>query len=86
MIKSINNVLERILPERAPELSRAIRNPDNYIIGQLTYNQDWLATCHNCDFMKDELFMQSYNLGANKYINFGTVIYTGNGVKIGKGI
>jgi len=31
--------------------------------GPLTYNQDGLATQHNCDFLKDELFMQSYERG-----------------------
>ncbi len=31
--------------------------------GPLTYHGDGLATRHNCDFMKDELFLESYHLG-----------------------
>ncbi len=31
--------------------------------GPLTYNQDGLATRHNCDFMKDKRFVHAYNLG-----------------------
>jgi len=36
-----------------------------WLIRSSTYNEDGMATCHNCDFMKDELFLQSYNLGKN---------------------
>lgn len=32
--------------------------------GPLTYNQDGLATRHNCDFIKDERFSAAYRVGA----------------------
>lgn len=35
--------------------------------GPLTYNQDGLATQHNCDFMKDRLFIEAYKLGKDTY-------------------
>jgi hypothetical protein len=31
--------------------------------GPLTYNQDGLATVHNCDFLNDPLFQEAYRLG-----------------------
>lgn len=64
MLTIVKNVLKCALPRKALTLITMIRNPDNYIWGHLTYNQDGLATCHNCDFMKDEHFIKSYNLGA----------------------
>ncbi len=39
----------------------------------ITYNHDGLVTYHNCDFMKDPLFIESYRLGKEtgswKYVN-----------------
>jgi O-methyltransferase len=32
-----------------------------------TYDEDGLATFHNCDFMKDELFIEAYKLGEATY-------------------
>src|SRR2546428_4329051 len=37
--------------------------PHELVTGPLTYNQDGLASCHNCDFMRDQLFLESYDLG-----------------------
>lgn len=42
--------------------------------GPLTYNQDGLATQHNCDFMKDKLFAEAYQLGASTYQGSGSPI------------
>jgi O-methyltransferase len=33
------------------------------VLGPLTYNQDGLATRHNCDFMYDNRFMSAYHAG-----------------------
>lgn len=33
------------------------------VLGPLTYNQDGLATVHNCDFMKDARFLEAYEAG-----------------------
>ncbi len=33
------------------------------VVGPLTYNQDGLATRHNCDFITDPLFAEAYRLG-----------------------
>lgn len=41
---------------------RVPRSPE-WVPGPLTYNQDGLATIHNCDFMRDPLFMEAYRLG-----------------------
>ncbi len=66
------NLLKKRLKENYPKLYRhwqMMRNPERYFVfsqGYLDpplYNQDGLATAHNCDFMKDPLFMQSYHLG-----------------------
>ena len=35
------------------------------VYGPLTYNQDGLATVHNCDFMRDPRFMEAYAQGKN---------------------
>lgn len=40
---------------------------------QITYAYDLLYTYHNCDFMKDPRFMESYNLGKATDVN-GTVL------------
>ena len=42
--------------------------------GPLNYNQEGLATRHNCDFMKEELFIEAYNLGAAAYEGSGSFI------------
>ncbi|MBM3254639.1 MAG: hypothetical protein FJZ16_10320, partial [Candidatus Omnitrophica bacterium] len=46
---------------------KSIKKSLNYrlVLGPLTYNEDGLATRHNCDFMKDERFVQAYNRGKN---------------------
>lgn len=57
-------------------LRRALSNPKGFVdtlrgyelvAGPLTYNQDGLATRHNCDFIKDPLFAEAYNLGQAAY-------------------
>jgi hypothetical protein len=44
------------------------------IQGPLTYNQDGLATVHNCDFMKEKLFIEAYKLGEAAYEGSGSFI------------
>jgi len=61
-ITKIKNVLKGILPLR---VLNSIRTMKYLAGGCTTYNQDGMVTCHNCDFMKDEVFIQSFNLGAN---------------------
>lgn len=61
MIKKTKKFLRGVLPSsivRTYKIARLFFDP-------VTYCQDGLVTLHNCDFMKDELFMQSYALGAN---------------------
>jgi hypothetical protein len=59
------SLLKKILPAEVIRLIQMIKNFRSYVLvhGPLTYNQDGLATRHNCDFMKDELFMEAYTLG-----------------------
>jgi O-methyltransferase len=40
----------------------------------ITYSYDLLYTYHNCDFMKDPRFLESYNLGKKTDVN-GTVLH-----------
>jgi len=48
-------------------LGRVLRHlpgtPWELIPGPLSYNQDGLATTHNCDFMSDPRFQEAYRLG-----------------------
>lgn len=37
--------------------------PYQLVKGPLTYKSDGLATIHNCDFLREELFTKSYNKG-----------------------
>ena len=71
---ALRRVRRLILDERywAPIRQRLIRltrimanNFGGYdlIRGQFTYNQDGLATRHNCDFMMDETFLRAYRAG-----------------------
>jgi len=41
---------------------RVPRSPE-WVPGPLTYNQDGLATVHNCDFLRDPRFQEAYRLG-----------------------
>lgn len=51
--------------ERARRLTNILAPSYELVQGPLTYNQDGLASCHNADFTKDKLFMESYELGKN---------------------
>jgi O-methyltransferase len=66
------NFIRQWVEKRFPKflnLTRMMRYPDRYVVwsqgwgDKPQYNQDGLATAHNCDFLKDELFMESYRLG-----------------------
>ena len=57
-IKDTFNIISRRIPNKFKIGIKALT-------GKLTYNQDGLATQHNCDFMKDEHFMKSYNLAVD---------------------
>jgi O-methyltransferase len=49
--------------ERVQKLTSNLAPSYELVQGPLTYNQDGLASCHNADFMKEPLFMDSYALG-----------------------
>lgn len=49
--------------DRLRKLAYYLAPPYELVHGPLTYNQDGLASCHNCDFVNDGLFLQSYELG-----------------------
>jgi O-methyltransferase len=57
--------IKRWLPEWVLEARRAVRKfaALELVEGPLSYNQDGLATQHNCDFLRDEKFARSYDLG-----------------------
>ena len=63
MIKAVKNILKYILPTSMKNLIRKVKNARMVYFGPLTYNYDGLSTRNNCDFMKDDLFMESYRLG-----------------------
>lgn len=54
-MKKLKETILQALPNRLTLCLRAI-------FGNLSYNQDGLATCTRCDFMQDERFMRAYNL------------------------
>ena len=51
--KKIDMIIRKIIDARHARI----------VQGPLTYNQDGLATRHNCDFINDPLFLESYKLG-----------------------
>jgi len=58
----LKSVLKRVLPQClinvVGQTPRAI-----FLRGVPRYKQDGLVTIHNCEFMKDNLFREAYNLG-----------------------
>jgi O-methyltransferase len=54
-----------MLPQKLTGMLTALRNLRNGVLvpGPLTYNQDGLATQHNCDFITDRRFQEAYQLG-----------------------
>lgn len=71
-------ILKNILPANLLRLLRSSRiNLEDYYLlpkSEVTYAQDLLYTYNNADFMKDPLFIESYDLGKQ----------TDNGLLIGK--
>ena len=68
------SLLKKVLPAEVIRLIQMIKNFRSFVLvhGPLTYNQDGLATRHNCDFMKDELFMEAYTVGKkNRFMGGG---------------
>jgi O-methyltransferase len=66
------NPLKKIIRDSFPKTYRRMqmwKRPDDYVVWSQgyrekpQYNQDGLATAHNCDFLKDALFLESYRLG-----------------------
>jgi O-methyltransferase len=56
--------LLRVLPATGVKLIHVLRHPEMYrFVNDLTYDQDGLATQHNCDFMEDERFVRAYQQG-----------------------
>lgn len=61
MKTAISAALRRVRLRQASRMAK--KYGYELVAGPLTYNQDGLASTHNCDFMKDKLFMESYALG-----------------------
>lgn len=73
MIETMKNLLRRT-PLIKPY--RFIRKIPSLSLtqGPLAYNQDGLATMHNCDFMKENLFMEAVKIGEATYKDSGSFI------------
>ncbi len=57
-------LLRHVIPSRVVKSVRVLKDPDRYVVAKRwAYDQDGLATVHNCDFMKDPKFRESYELG-----------------------
>jgi O-methyltransferase len=57
-------ILRNVIPSRAVKSLRMLIDPNRYVSARSwAYSEDGLATEHNCDFMRDPLFLESYNLG-----------------------
>jgi O-methyltransferase len=78
MIDTLKKILRRTPLIKPYRFIRKIPNL-RLIQGPLTYNQDGLATVHNCDFMKEDLFREAVELGEATYKGTGSFI---EGVKI----
>jgi len=66
----MKKILKSLVPTKYRKiLSEIIRvsKGDYYLLPKkgMTYSHDLLYTYHNADFLKDPLFMESYNLGKN---------------------
>jgi O-methyltransferase len=81
MITRFKNLLKNILPDslvkKIGEIHYKLSLLTRYelVLGPLTYNQDGLATRHNCDFLNDTLFSQSYRLGRDTGSWGGTEVH-----------
>lgn len=58
----LKKTLKKSIPDRIRKFINRIRHIA-IVDGPLSYKQDGLYTLHNCDFLKDELFLEAYNLG-----------------------
>lgn len=65
MLNKVKAAFRSILPFSLWQfLSKIKRLPQMRLVeGPLTYNQDGLATKHNCDFVRDLSFRRAYDLG-----------------------
>jgi O-methyltransferase len=65
MASQLKQYVKSILPTRLVNLVRTLRRLRHYtlVLGPLTYNQDGLATRHNCDFLTDQRFREAYQMG-----------------------
>ncbi len=55
---------KKILPNRVFHSLRMLIKPESYFpLDFVTYNQDGLATIHNCDFIDNEDFIRAYRAG-----------------------
>ncbi len=52
-----------MISQGAHRLARRIPGVPELVVGPLTYNQDGLATVHNCDFLREQRFLEAYRLG-----------------------
>jgi O-methyltransferase len=64
-MSDLKTFIKRTFPPQIVKILRLLRHPNLFdvVTGPLTYNQDGLATKHNCDFLQDPRFMASYRLG-----------------------
>lgn len=61
----LKQTLKKILPNKLIQLLTAAQKLSHSVLvpGPLTYNQDGLATQHNCDFITDQRFQDAYQAG-----------------------
>jgi len=58
----LKKTLKKFIQTRVRKLINKIRHVA-IVDGPLSYKQDGLYTLHNCDFLKDKLFLEAYGLG-----------------------
>lgn len=69
---SIRKTIRRIVPARLLHAYRAlVKGAAADDVPLWTYDQDGLATRHNCDFMRDEAFVRAYSAGEDLNSWFG---------------
>lgn len=67
----LKKILKMFIPDKVRKFINKIRYT-TLVDGPLSYKQDGLYTLHNCDFLKDKLFLEAFNFGrqANSWKDF----------------
>jgi hypothetical protein len=63
VLRALPRGLRKVIALAAHKLAKRIPGVPELVVGPLTYNQDGLATIHNCDFLTEKRFLEAYRVG-----------------------